>query len=165
MTKMAEITRREFLKVTGLLAGSVAIGSMPFLSGCGYPTAPEIDTDAYSLDGNTVSVMLEKVPDLSRVGGSAAIVDDRAKFNLIIAMTGEDRFVVALNECPHREKPLGYDHKAGRFICASGRSEFRLDGSVVTGPAENPLPLYQGRLEQDRLLIDLENESFEGGRA
>jgi len=165
MENVGEITRREFLKVTGLLAGSFAIGSVPFLAGCGFPTAPEIDADAYSLDEGTLTVILERAPQLSRVGGSAAIVDDSDKIPLNNARNGEDRFVVALNQWPHRERSLGYDHKAGLFVCASGKSEFRLDGSIVKGPVENPLPIYQCRLEGDRLIIDLSDESSAGGKA
>jgi nitrite reductase/ring-hydroxylating ferredoxin subunit len=143
MVNVGEITRREFIKATGLLAGGLAIGSAPFLTGCGFPAAPEINAETYSLDGENVIVLLDKIPKLSRVGGSAAIINTSAKINLIIARIGEDNFIVALNECPHREKLLGYDHKAGTFICASGKSEFRLDGSVISGPAENSLPIYR----------------------
>jgi nitrite reductase/ring-hydroxylating ferredoxin subunit len=160
MDKSKIITRREFLKVTGLIAGSAAIGSMPFLAGCGFPTAPEIDDKAYTFEGN-ISVVLEKVPQLSRVGGSAAILNDSRQIHLIIARIAEDQFVVALNECPHREKLLGYDHDARHFICASGKSEFRLDGSIVARPAEYPLPIYQCRLEGNRLTIDLETNRLE----
>ena len=159
---MNEITRGEFLKVVGLLAGGVAIGSTPFLAGCGFPTAPEMDASAYALGGNTATVMLERVPQLSRVGGAAAIANDSHRMHLIIARTAEDRFAVALNECPHREKPLGYDHQEGLLVCASGKSKFRLDGSIVSGPAEQPLPTYQWHLEQGRLLIDLPDESSSG---
>ena len=105
-----------------------------------------------------VTVRLDKVPQLSKVGRSAAILNESNQIHLIIARTAQDRFVVALNECPHREKLLGYDHNAGYFICASGKSKFRLDGSIVTGPVENPLPIYKSRLEGNKLTIDLRNE-------
>jgi cytochrome b6-f complex iron-sulfur subunit len=165
MVKTSEITRREFLKIVGLLAGSAAIGSTTFLAGCGYPTAPEIQADAYLLEGNTVTVMLAKVPQLSQVGGAAAIRNDGDKVHVIIARTGEDRFATALNQCPHREKPLGYDHQAGHFICSSGKSKFKTDGSIVKGPAEQPLPIYKWRLQQSRLIIDLQDESSAFGEA
>jgi len=155
MSSIFEISRREFLKFTGLLAGSITIGAIPFLTGCGSPTAPKIDAGAYLLDGQTVTVMLEKVPELSRAGDSAAIANDSEDIHLIIARTGEDRFAVALNQCPHREKSMGYNHESEYFICASGKSEFRLDGSIVKAPVETPLPVYTWHLEQDRLVIKL----------
>ena len=163
--KMSEMTRREFLKVMGLLAGGVAVGSTTFLASCGYPTAPEIDASAYSLEGNTLTVMLGKVPQLSQVGGAAAITNDGDRIYLVIARTGEKTYTVALNQCPHREKPLGYDHQTGFFICASGKSRFRLDGSIERGPAEQPLPVYEWSLEQGRLIIDLSDEPPKGGAA
>jgi nitrite reductase/ring-hydroxylating ferredoxin subunit len=165
MNKAGEITRREFLKVTGLLTSSAAVGLMPILAGCGFPTPLEIDDKAYTLEVNRVSVVLEKVPQLSHVGGSAAILNDSDHIHLIIARIAEDQFVVALNECPHREKLLGYDHNAGRFICAYGKSEFNLDGSIITGPADNPLPIYQSHLDHHKLIIDLSNESSRRGGA
>lgn len=152
---MREISRREFLKITGVLAGGIAAGSPIFVAGCGYPIATEINNNAYIAEGKTVSIMLEHVPQLSQVGGSAAIVNDADKIHLIIARTDKDRFVTALNACPHREKLLGYDHEARLFICASGKSKFRLDGYIVAGPAENPLRIYQSYLDQHRLTINL----------
>lgn len=158
MDRGGELTRREFLKITGLFAGCVAIASTTLVTGCGFPTASEIDADAYSLDENLVTVSLDKVSQLSEVGGSAAIIDDINQTHLIIARVAQNNFVVALNECPHREKLLGYDHNAGYFVCASGKSKFRLDGSIVTGPAENPLRIYQSSVEGNRIAIDLRNE-------
>lgn len=160
MEKLGEITRREFIKITGLLAGGAAIASTPFLSGCGYPTAPEIDAGSFSADGETVTLMLDKIPELSQVGDSAAVKSGDDRIHLIIARTGADGFVVALNECPHREKPMGYDHEAGRFVCATGKSEFELDGTCISGPVESPLPVYPCRLEQDSLIIDLAHDSI-----
>jgi nitrite reductase/ring-hydroxylating ferredoxin subunit len=158
MGKTGAITRREFLKVMGLIAGGVAVSSTPFLTGCGFPAATEIDAGAYSLDGNTVRVILEKVPELSRAGGSAAVANDSDHIHLIIARTGDETFAVALNQCPHKERPLGYDHRTGLFICSSGKSEFRVDGSIVKGPAEQRLPVYPWRLEQGELHIDLPDD-------
>jgi nitrite reductase/ring-hydroxylating ferredoxin subunit len=162
MQKIRETTRRKILNVTWLLASIVAIGSTLLIAGCGYPTATGIDTDAYSADGNTVSVMLEKIPELSQAGGSAAIVNDEEQIYIIIVRTGEDEYVIASNQCTHHGKALGYDDKAKQFVCASGKSRFRLDGSVVEGPAKRSLKIYDWHLEQGRLVIDLANESSAG---
>lgn len=150
-----EMTRREFVKAAGLLVCAAVIGFTALTAGCGYRTAPVIRADAYSVEGNTVSVILGKVPELSTVGGSASIVDDSEQIYLIIAKTAEDSFVVASNSCTHRGKALGYDHETGLFICASGKSEFGLDGIVVRGPAEKSLRIYNWDLEEGGLIIDL----------
>jgi len=82
-------------------------------------------------------------------------VNDEENICLIIVRTDENQFVVAHNECPHREKALGYSHSSGSFLCVSGKSEFGLDGSVLKGKAEKPLHVYKWELEQDRLTINL----------
>jgi len=149
------ITRRQFLEAAGLLVCGVAIGSAPLLAGCGRQTAPVIGTDAYNVEGNLVTVMLAKVPELATVGGSASITRDSPQVYLVVARTTEDGFVIVSNRCPHKGKAVGYDHEAGHFVCASGKSEFRQDGTVIRGPAERPLRTYNWHVEEGRLLIDL----------
>jgi len=117
----------------------------------------QINSSAYFIDGNTVNVMLEKVPELSRVGGSAAIVNDVEQIYLIVARTDENEFVVATSQCTHRYKPLVYDHDTKLFRCASRKSEFRLDGSVMKGTAEKPLRIYNSHLQQGNLIVDVSN--------
>jgi len=157
MNKAREITRREFLKVSGLIAGSAAIGLTPFLSGCGFPAAPEIDQEAYLLDEAIYTLRLDKTPLLCRIGDSAAISIEKDDIHLIIARTGETKYIVALNECPHKEKQLGCDSSSGTFLCVTGKSEFRPDGSYVKGPVEAPLWIYKSTLEGKTLIIDLKN--------
>jgi len=157
MNTAREMTRRDFIKATGLFTGGLAVGSLTFLSGCGFPAAPGIDHDAYILDGDHLTVRLDKTPQLSRVGDSAAVIDEKNNIRLIIARTGETKYVVALNECPHREKQLGYDSSSETFLCVTGKSEFKPDGSYVKGPVEAPLRIYRSTLEGKTLIIDLKN--------
>jgi nitrite reductase/ring-hydroxylating ferredoxin subunit len=161
MGRIIGITGREFLKVMVLLAIIVSIGSALLLAGCGFPTATKIGKDAYSVNGNTVSVMLEDMTELSEVGGTAAILNDDEQIYVVIVRAGEDEYVVASNQCTHRGKALGYDDEEKQFVCASGKSRFRLDGSIVEGPAEHPLKIYDWHLEQGRLVVYLDDESFE----
>ena len=99
----------------------------------------------------------DKTPHLSQVGGSAAISIDKDAIHLIIARTREKEYVVALNECPHKEKQLGYDSSSETFLCVTGKSEFRLDGSYVKGPVEASLRIYKSTLEGKTLIIELKN--------
>ncbi|HEY96260.1 MAG TPA: Rieske 2Fe-2S domain-containing protein [Dehalococcoidia bacterium] len=160
MNKAREMTRREFLKVSGLMTSSAAIGLMPFLSGCGFPAAPEIDQDAFLVDGDHLIVRMDKTSLLSRVGDSAAVSMEEDDIHLIIVRIGEERYVVALNECPHREKRLGYDPGSEIFLCVTGKSEFKLDGSYLKGPVEAPLRIYKSTQEGKTLLIDLKTDKM-----
>lgn len=161
MEKVETVTRRDFIKLSGILVSGFAIGSLPVLSGCGFPIASHIPENAYSQNKDTIIVNLDKAPELSQVGGSVAITNTDKNIHLIVVKTGQDLFVVALNECPHREKLLGYDHNTEHFICASGKSEFRLDGSFIKGPVEKSLPIFQWYLEDNNLFIGLTNKAPE----
>lgn len=134
-----------------LLSGLVACATFRYIT-----QAPEIDSDAYSIEGNRVVVVLDKAPELAEVGGSVTIVDDNLPNYLIIARAEETDYVVASSQCSHRGMALGYDHDAKCFRCSSaGKSTFKLDGSVVKGPAEKPLKIYRSSLEQGLLIINL----------
>lgn len=79
-----------------------------------------------------MEVILDKVPELAKIGGAVTIVDEDLPNYLIIAQVEENEYVVASSQCTHRGMALAYDHQAKRFRCSSGGgSEFRLDGSVV----------------------------------
>lgn len=149
------MTARGSLRAAGLLVCSAVIGAAALFAGCDYPTAPPIDVGAYSVEGNLATVILERVPQLSGVGGSASIADDNDGVYLVIARTGKDSFAIVSNACTHQGKPLGYDPETGLFVCASGKSEFRPDGTVVRGPAEQPLKVYHWRLERSSLIIEM----------
>ncbi len=153
------ISRREFLKATSFLVGGLAIGSTTFLAGCGFPAAPKIDVNAYSIEEDKVIVNLDRVPELSKVGGSASIMHDDERISVIVARFADSDYVVASNQCTHRERPMGYDNENRQLVCSSGKSKFMLDGSIVRGPAEQPLRIYRWSLNQDNLIIDLLDES------
>jgi nitrite reductase/ring-hydroxylating ferredoxin subunit len=115
----------------------------------------QVDSSAYSVEDNTIRVMLDKVPELSPVGGAAAIVNDASEVYLIIASTAENEYTVVSSQCTHRERPLVYDHEANLFRCASRKTAYRPDGSIVKGPVEIPLRVYRWQLHEGCLVIDL----------
>ena len=156
-TRQTVVATRGRLLAAGVLVVCVlVIVSVALLVvACGFPTAPAISTDAYEVEDNVVAVTLSRVPELATTGGSASVVSDSPEVYLVIAKVSEDTFAVVSNRCTHNEKALGYDHEAGLFICASGKSEFRPDGTVVKGPAKAPLRTYDWRVEEGRLIIAL----------
>ena len=117
----------------------------------------QINSDAYSIKDGTIILNLEKVLELSQVGGSAAIVNDQEQVYLIIARTAENEYVVASSQCTHHDKPLVYDHETKTFTCVSRKSVFKLDGSIIKGPTDISLRIYQSHLQQENLTIALSN--------
>jgi Rieske Fe-S protein len=141
-------TRRRFLKL-------LTIGTAT-ATGLGCPccatredSTPELSPDsvAFEEDG-TIRIALDRAPELGAVGASAKI----SARHIIIARIGEEEYVAASNQCTHNGKAIEYDHGAGLFLCVSS-SEFGLDGSRVSGPAERNLPTFETFLEDATTLV------------
>jgi Rieske Fe-S protein len=161
---MAEVNRREFLGRSAM----VAIGTTTCLCGLGgcatftkIGNTPPIPEDAYSFEAavNRVEVRLAEVPQLAEPGGSVKIRAPALPVPLIIARTAEETYVVAAIECPHRRVEVEYGPESGEFECASlGSSQFAADGSLLGGPAREPLRVFRTSFDPaagGRLVIDL----------
>ena len=131
------------------------------LQGCATlrytPQEPVVPKTAYALtDSTEVRVDLSQVPSLQQVGGAATIIDDRLPRHLLIAQTSEGMYVAAAAHCTHGGRALAYEHEDQQLRCSSlGHSKFRLDGSVIGGPAKGPVPLYRVSVVDGQLAIDL----------
>ena len=157
-----ETNRREFVKTAGLAGAGILFASTTstLLTGCASITyvsqATRIPKDAYTIVNNYVDVELAKVPDLSSVGGSATIEDSDLDNYLLIVRASQDDYVIVSSECTHRGKALGYDHENSRFQCSSlGSSKFKLDGTIIEGPTEKPLKVYNSFISQGLLIIEV----------
>ena len=157
-------TRREFLGHSAVLV----IGTTSCLCGLGgcatftkIGNTPPIPEDAYSFEseGSRLAIDLSNVPQLAEPGGSVKIRDSALPDPLIIARTAEETYVVASIQCPHRGVEVEYQPERGEFECASlGSSQFATDGSLLGGPAKQPLRSFPTSFDPeagDRLIIDL----------
>ena len=155
------IKRREFL-VGGALTVAGAGVCMCGLNGCstitGVGDTPPVEKESYNIEApaSKMVVYLDKIPELSDVGGAVKIVDESLGDNIIIARTGENEYVTASLHCTHRGVELEYDHERKLFKCSSaGGSKFTLDGKNAGGPAESPLRIYGNTVEGNTLIISL----------
>jgi nitrite reductase/ring-hydroxylating ferredoxin subunit len=129
------------------------------LAGCAtisYRTqVPLTAPDAYTIEPDgSVAITLGLVPSLEAVGGAATIEDQRLPNHIIIVQPAADRYVAASSHCTHRKMALGYDHESQVFRCSAlGKSEFGLDGVVLSGPASSPLEIYSTNLVGGTLVI------------
>lgn len=118
---------------------------------------PPIAKDVYAFDAKTLSVALDKVPELRKVGGSVKIIDARLPASVIIARKGENEYVAASLLCPHRGVEVEYQPEQHQFRCASlGHSKFGEDGSLKKGLAKKGLTRYDAKLDpadKNRLLV------------
>lgn len=94
---------------------------------------------------------------------SVGPVDDRAELGAVIvnghevavARLPDDSWAAFDNTCPHEECPLADgDLDEERIICYCHSSTFDMrTGEVLQGPAQNPLAIYETRVEGGELQI------------
>jgi hypothetical protein len=124
---MIDQERRRFITGTGKVIVVTACGcsllSCKMLTGVG--DAPELSPTLYRLEDGELSLALDGIPELSRVGGSVKITSSQLSDPLIIARVGEQEYVAASLRCTHRGRELEYLPEAGKFRCVSlGHSEY-----------------------------------------
>ena len=60
--------------------------------------------------------------------------------------------VIAVNSlCTHQGCTVDWD--GGAFACPCHGSSFNPDGTVASGPANEPLPVYEAKIEGDQVLV------------
>lgn len=149
---MTGINRRDF--ITGLAAATGAGACLCGATGCATFTkignTPAIATDAYAIDGRTVTVALDKVPKLGTVGGAVKMIDPRLPQPMIIGRIGDSEYAAVSLLCPHRGAEVEYRHEDHQFRCASlGHSTFGTDGARKRGPAKTSLRTFDVKLNPD----------------
>jgi nitrite reductase/ring-hydroxylating ferredoxin subunit len=74
----------------------------------------------------------------------------------ILLINNGGRFFAIDALCPHKKLPLSRGHVDGTVItCAFHGSKFNLaDGSVVNGPATEPVATYHVKVDGDSIDID-----------
>lgn len=98
--------------------------------------------------------------DFIRVGSvgdyeQGVLYDHKVDGKHVIVVRNGDRFYAMLNACTH----YGYlitpgTLEGGRIHCPAHGAWFRLeDGEPLEGPADDPLEMYEVRLEGDDVLV------------
>ena len=90
-------------------------------------------------DGRIV-VETAEIKELANVGGAVKIGSDLVGDPVILIRSGGSAFTALSSTCTH----LGCEVRKNRFgfRCPCHGSAFDLDGKVVTGPANEALPVY-----------------------
>jgi len=159
---MKKISRKAFLVGSAAAVTTAAVGAClctktgwATISGVG--ATPSIAPDAYGIGkDNNISICLDKVPELARVGGAVKIVDATINDSLIVVRESEDVYVAASIKCTHRGVEVEYRTDDKCFQCASlGGSRFKTNGERVSGFAQGPLKTYPSFRKDNTLVIRL----------
>lgn len=159
------ISRRDFLKLTGLAGGTfimTACGSnggersfMDQLQGNPLTNLPQIE-GAWIKEGDALMLDLTKLPELESLGGAVRIEGEVLPDPILIVMGEDDHYYALKNVCTHAGRMI--DPVAGTITlacCSLSSSTFDYQGNVLSGPAKEPLTRYSLKNKDSKLIIDL----------
>ena len=135
--------RREFVKDTLTVIGTVAFGSFMLVnqSGCSSPTEPNNSDETI-----TVDLSLSENSALLVVGGALALGSNVIDSKGILLYRQSDTNVLAFSRnCTHNSCTID-SFQNGTSTCPCHGSQFNTSGNVVVGPAVNPLTQYSATI-------------------
>ena len=136
--------RREFVKDTLTGIGTVAFGSFMLVnqSGCSSPTEPNNSDETI-----TVDLSSSENSALAMIGGTLALGANVLDSKGILLYRQSDTNVLAFSRnCTHNGCTIESFDNNGISACPCHGSQFNTSGSVVNGPAVNPLTQYSATI-------------------
>jgi cytochrome b6-f complex iron-sulfur subunit len=138
----AQMDRKEFLNLCGM--GVAAAVCSYCLEAC--TTNGQGDITAPSNVDFTLDLTTPSWSSLTSVG--AYVYDD----GLVIAHTTSG-YVALSQRCTHAGTTVVYDSSTNQFFCPAHGSRFSTSGSVINGPASQPLATYKTSLNGSLLRV------------
>lgn len=149
--------RREFINWVGL--GALASSLPMAIAAC---QSPEEVTDS------AATAIKEKLDTSPREDGFAAVgtvaeLDENGFISAksfvpdavaVVRNPTDTAAVIAVGSlCTHQGCTVKWDAEPGLFACPCHGSTFNSDGTVATGPAEDPLKQFEAKIEGDLVLV------------
>jgi len=152
------LERREFLKKTGGI-GVMSLFGLSFFTSCSSEddtpnnnnTNPPTTGTGIVFQNNQVIVDLDLATALNNTGGWALVPQAR----VLIVNIGGNNFNALTSVCTHSGCDRNWTFSNSVFTCTCHSSRFRTDGSVVNGPALQPLSSYPTEVSGKTLTVKL----------
>lgn len=151
--------RREFLKKSGSLAVMSLFG-VAFFTGCSSddtepntpdPVTPPASGTGITTTANAVTVDLNVATSLASAGGWALVTASK----VLIVNMGGNTFNALTSVCTHSQCDRNWTFASNIFTCTCHGSRFDRNGSVITGPATQPLRSYPATVSNSILTVNL----------
>lgn len=107
--------------------------------GCGGKLPPVRDVPE---QGGDVSLALADYPELQQASGVLPVRPGGSGKPIMIVRGEGDKFSAFSLKCTHLGCTVGWNEAARSFDCPCHGSRFQADGSVLRGPAKQPLTGY-----------------------
>lgn len=136
-----------------MLGGAAAVE----LAGCallrGGASHPNYSPAASAIANNTVKIPLAELTKLEK--GESLLVKLPAPVDaLLIAPLPDGTYQASSAVCTHKGCTVDFNLEAKEWQCPCHGSRFALDGKVTNGPAIDPLPQAEVKVEGDQLIVD-----------
>ncbi|GAB1543317.1 hypothetical protein NUACC21_59910 [Scytonema sp. NUACC21] len=142
------MNRREFIGCVSV--GTIASSLPGVLTACSSSQQSQVPATPPRADGfqpvGTV-VDLDKTGQILNekfVAGKVLVVRDPSNTSQVIAVNPV---------CTHAGCDVAWQKDQNAFVCPCHDSKFALDGKVLNGPADKPIPTYTAKLEGDEVLV------------
>lgn len=150
--------RREFLKKTGAV-GVMSMFGLAFFTSCSSEddtpnnnnTNPPASNSGIVVQNNQVIVNLDVATTLNNTGGWALVTQAR----VLIVNVGGGNFNALTSVCTHSGCDRNWTFTENVFTCTCHGSRFRTDGSVINGPASQPLRSFPSEVSDRTLTVEL----------
>jgi Rieske Fe-S protein len=143
--------RRDFLVKASAIAGGVVLSLSGLTAAKGQKEASKTPDTA----SDELVLKLDASGPLGKVGGSQ--VFETKSGNIIVIRNGEMSFAAFSAKCTHKGGKLAYDEKTKQIACPLHGSQFSpADGSVLKGPALQPLPAF---MTDNAIVVSLKPKS------
>ncbi|TAH21621.1 MAG: Rieske (2Fe-2S) protein [Cytophagales bacterium] len=161
------MTRIEFLKSLGLSGATLfTVLATCTLESCSSkasdptPATPSTggttnNTGNTGITGTNTGNSIDFTIDISNAAnatlknnGGALVSGD-----VIVARTNNGDYIALAKTCTHQGTTVDFQAAQNRFFCSNHGSVFNLTGSVVNGPALNPLKQFQTALSGNNLRV------------
>ncbi|HEX2908325.1 MAG TPA: Rieske (2Fe-2S) protein [Phototrophicaceae bacterium] len=113
------------------------------------------DETAWSYADNTLTISLERLPQLSQPGSALRLEASQLSEPLLLVHGVDDQFYVYLNKCTHSGRKIDLDGSGQLTCCSVSQSTFSYAGAVLDGPAKSALTTYTIEQTENQLLITL----------
>ncbi|UCH82542.1 MAG: Rieske 2Fe-2S domain-containing protein [Candidatus Latescibacterota bacterium] len=124
----------------------------------GIPSTAIIDdSSAWSVEGNTIVVDLDRVPQLGEPGSGVRIESRELSERILVIHGNDDAFHAFRNRCGHGGRRLDPVPDDTTIQCCSiGKTTCDYTGRVLSGPAKSPVVVYRVESGSGKLVTYLD---------
>ncbi len=119
---------------------------LPMLAGCG---AAIQKITSLKINNNSISVPI----DLFEKNKLQIIRPEKWEYEIAVLQKQDGTYSALLLKCTHFENQLSAESNG--FSCSAHGSRFNSEGTVIKGPAEEPLKKYKTSINNNELIISI----------